>query len=178
MATHPKSIGDTGGAATGDKRVIKKYPNRRLYDTFESKYITLADVRTLVLAGIEFYVTDQKTGDDITRSILLQIITEEEDHGEPLFTTHALLRIIRFYGDAVQGLAGNFIERSLGMLTEQQKLFHAQISDAVKNNPLTALTEITQRNLEVFKKMQDSLFRAAGMTNPTQSEGEAGKKQE
>ena len=91
---------------------------------------------------------------------------------------HALLRIIRFYGDAVQGLAGNFIERSLGMLTEQQKLFHTQISDAVKNNPLTALTEITQRNLEIFKKMQDSLFRAAGMTNPTQSEGEAGKKPE
>lgn len=178
MAMHPNSIGDTSGAATGDKRVIKKYPNRRLYDTVESKYITLADVRTLVLAGIETHVTDQKTGEDITRSILLQIITEEEDHGEPLFTTHALLRIIRFYRDAVPGLAGNFIERSLGMLAEQQKLFHAQLNDAVKNNPLTALTEITQRNLEVFKKMQDSLFRAAGMTNPTQSEGEAGKKQE
>ncbi len=178
MATHPNSIGSTSGAGKGDMRVIKKYPNRRLYDTVESKYITLADVRTLVLAGIEFYVSDQKTGEDITRSILLQIITEEEDHGEPLFTTHALLRIIRFYGDAVQGLAGNFIERSLGMLTEQQKLFHTQISDAVKNNPLTALTEITQRNLEVFKKMQDSLFRAAGMTNPTESEGETGKKPE
>lgn len=178
MATHPNSNDDASGAAAGDKRVIKKYPNRRLYDTVESRYITVADVRTLVLAGIEFYVTDQKTGEDITRSILLQIITEQEDHGEPLFTTHTLRRIIRFYGDAVQGLAGNFIERSLGMLTEQQKLFRTQISDAVKNNPLTALTEITQRNLEVFKKMQDSLFRAVSMTNPTQSEGEAGKKQE
>lgn len=162
----------------GEKRVIKKYPNRRLYDTVDSKYITLADVRELVLSGVDFCVRDQKSGEDITRSILLQIITEQEDHGEPIFTTHALLRIIRFYGDAVQGLAGGFIERSLSILTEQQKLFHSQLNDAVKNNPLTTLTDLTQRNLEVFRQMQDSLFRAAGIIGTDRTETEKGLRQD
>lgn len=162
----------------GEKRIIKKYPNRRLYDTVDSKYITLADVRGLVLSGVDFCVRDQKSGEDITRSILLQIITEQEDHGEPIFTTHALLRIIRFYGDAVQGLAGGFIERSLSILTEQQKLFHSQLNDAVKNHPLTTLTELTQHNLEIFRKMQDSLFRAAGMIGVDRAEGEIVKRQD
>ncbi len=152
-------------AGTGeDKRLIKKYPNRRLYDTTESHYITLEDVRRLVVQGVDFLVTDQKTGEDITRNILLQIILEQEDDGEPIFTTDALLGIIRCYGDAVQGLAAEFLERSLSLFTEQQKLFQARLDEAVKNNPFTAITELTQRNLTLWKTMQDSFFKAAGLT--------------
>jgi polyhydroxyalkanoate synthesis repressor PhaR len=165
--------------AMGDKRLIKKYPNRRLYDTTESHYITLEDVRRLVVQGIEFCVTDQKTGEDITRSILLQIILEQEDDGEPIFTTNVLLRIIRCYGDAVQGLAGEFLERSLSLFTEQQKLFQARLEEAIKNNPFIAITDLTQRNLALWKAMQNSFFKAAGITgmakDDTASTKEKGK---
>ncbi|MGB1881395.1 MAG: polyhydroxyalkanoate synthesis repressor PhaR, partial [Gammaproteobacteria bacterium] len=88
------------------KRVIKKYPNRRLYDTDQSKYVTLSDVRKLVLEGIPFTVVDKKSGEDITRNILLQIIIEQEEEGEPMFSTEVLEKIIGFYGSSVQGVAG------------------------------------------------------------------------
>ena len=109
-----------------NQRVIKKYPNRRLYDTMESKYITLEDVRQLVSASVEFCVIDKKSGDDITRNILLQIIIEQEEDGEPIFSSSVLTQIIQLYGDAVQGLAGNFLERSLSMFGEQQQLYKEQ----------------------------------------------------
>jgi polyhydroxyalkanoate synthesis repressor PhaR len=146
-----------------EKRVIKKYPNRRLYDTSESKYITLDDVRRLALDGVQFCVVDQKTGEDITRSILLQIIIEQEDGGQPIFTTDALLDIVRFYGDTVRGLASNFMERSLNMFTDQQRQFQSRVNQAVKSNPLSTMTELTQRNLQLWQDMQDQFFRAAGI---------------
>lgn len=164
--------GPTPARAMEDKRIIKKYPNRRLYDTVESKYITLADVRGLVLENVAFCVKDQKSGEDITRSILLQIISEQEGCGEPIFSTDALTQIIRFYGDTVQGVAASFLEQSLSLFSEQQKRFHAQINEAVKRNPLTAMTEITQHNLEMIKKMQDSFFKAAGLARGQDGEAE------
>ena len=103
------------------KRVIKKYPNRRLYDTAQSKYVTLSDVRKLVLDGVSFCVIDKKSGDDITRNILLQIIIEQEEEGEPLFTTDSLEQIIGFYGDSVQGVAGDFLGQSLKLFQQQQQ---------------------------------------------------------
>jgi polyhydroxyalkanoate synthesis repressor PhaR len=166
VAAMPES--NSRNPAGEDKRLIKKYPNRRLYDTTESRYITLEDVRRLVVQGIDFCVTDQKTGEDITRNILLQIILEQEDDGEPIFTTDALLRIIRCYGNAVQGLAAEFLERSLSLFTEQQKVFQDRLNEAVKNNPFTTITELTQRNLKLWKSMQDSFFKAAGITGGTQ----------
>src|SRR5437762_13254964 len=90
-------------------RVIKKYPNRRLYDTANSGYITLADVKQKVLEFIDFQVTDAKTGDDLTRPILLQIILEEESAGVPMFSSEMLSHMIRFYGNAVQGIMGNYM---------------------------------------------------------------------
>lgn len=144
-----------------EPRIIKKYPNRRLYDTVHSKYITIEDVRDLVLGGVEFCIKDQKSGEDITRSILLQIISEQEHFGQPILTTHAMLRIIGLYGDALQGLAGSYLEKSLTLLTEQQKLFQSQLNDAVKSNPITAITELTQRNLDLLKKMQEQFFKAS-----------------
>jgi len=103
---------------TDSTRLIKKYPNRRLYDTCTSAYITLADVKQLVLDSEAFQVIDAKSGDDITRSILLQIILEEESGGVPLFSPAALSQIIRFYGNAMQGLMGTFLEKNIEAFTE------------------------------------------------------------
>lgn len=141
------------------KRVIKKYPNRRLYDTAESKYVTLHDVRKLVLEGVSFCVIDKKSGDDITRNILLQIIIEQEDEGEPLFTTDVLEQIIGFYGNSVQGVAGDFLGQSLELFQQQQKQFQAQMRDAVQSNPMSSvLAEMTKQNVELWKKMQSGFF--------------------
>ncbi len=106
-----------------DKRVIKKYPNRRLYDTNTSAYITLSEVKDLVLGNIAFEVLDAKTSEDITRSILLQIILEEESGGQPLFTAEMLAHMIRCYGNAMQGVMGTFLERGVhSFIDVQQKL--------------------------------------------------------
>ena len=142
------------------KRVIKKYPNRRLYDTEESRYVTLCDIRKLVVEEVGFSVIDKKTGDDITRSILLQIITEQEDCGEPLFTIDALEKIICFYGKSVQGLAGESLCESINIFRDQQEKIQSQLTDALKLNPVTApLTEMTKKNLEVWNQMQAQFFK-------------------
>src|SRR5436305_6120138 len=107
-------------------RVIKKYPNRRLYDTETSSYITLAEVKELVLAYKDFQVQDAKSGEDLTRSILLQIILEEESGGVPMFSTPMLANIIRYYGHAMQGLMGSYLERSISTFHEAQKRFQDQ----------------------------------------------------
>jgi len=107
-------------SSPGDLRVLKKYPNRRLYDTQTSSYITLADVKGMVLAGEAFEVRDAKSGDDLTRSILLQIILEEESGGVPMFSTQMLSQIIRFYGHAMQGLMGTYLEKNLQAFVEMQ----------------------------------------------------------
>ena len=107
-------------------RVLKKYPNRRLYDTQSSSYITLADVKRMVLDGEDFEVRDAKTGEDLTRSILLQIILEEESGGVPMFSTQALSQIIRFYGHAMQGVMGGLLERQMQAFTDMQQRFTEQ----------------------------------------------------
>ena len=107
-------------------RIIKKYPNRRLYDTETSAYITLTEVKELVLAYKEFQVQDAKSGEDLTRSILLQIILEEESGGMPMFTQDMLANIIRYYGHAMQGLMGSYLERSIYAFHEAQKRFQEQ----------------------------------------------------
>ena len=111
------SVGQTGG------RVIKKYPNRRLYDTQTSAYITLSDVRQLVMANVPFEVLDAKSNDDLTRSILLQIILEEESGGAPMFTEAVLANIIRFYGNAMQSFMGAYLEKNVqGFMDLQVKM--------------------------------------------------------
>ena len=107
-------------------RTIKKYPNRRLYDTETSAYITLADVKQFVLDIQEFKVLDARSGEDLTRSILLQIILEEESGGLPMFSADMLSNIIRYYGHSMQGLMGNYLERSIGAFHEAQKKFQEQ----------------------------------------------------
>lgn len=108
------------------QRVIKKYPNRRLYDTTTSSYITLAEVKRLVMSSEPFTVRDVKTGEDLTRSILLQIILEEESNGSPMFTAPVLASVIRFYGNAMQGFMGGYLEKNIQALLEVQGKFAEQ----------------------------------------------------
>ena len=147
------------------KRVIKKYPNRRLYDTTESTYVTLNDVRNLVLDGVAFCVIDKKSNEDITRTILLQIIIEQEEHGEPLFSTDSLEQIIGFYGNSVQDVAGDFLTQSLKLFHDQQRQFQNQFEEAMQQNPMSsALNDMTRRNLELWKQMQSTFFSTAGVS--------------
>jgi polyhydroxyalkanoate synthesis repressor PhaR len=115
-------------------RLIKKYPNRRLYDTRTSTYITLADVKELVLKHEEFRVVDAKTGDDLTRSILLQIILEEEAGGAPMFTSDLLAQMIRFYGNAMQGMMGQYLENNITAFSDMQKKLQDQAKHLYGDN--------------------------------------------
>ncbi|WP_130471878.1 polyhydroxyalkanoate synthesis repressor PhaR [Candidatus Magnetaquicoccus inordinatus] len=125
-------------------RVIRKYPNRRLYDTERSAYVTLEGIRQLVLDKIPFQVIDKQTNEDITRSILLQIISESEGGGVPVFSTEVLQQIIRFYGGALQGMLGEYLARSVALFVEQQNQLHTAI------NPVSILSEMTQKNIEFW----------------------------
>src|SRR5438034_6696071 len=128
-------------------RIIKKYPNRRLYDTETSTYITLAEVKELVLQYKDFQVQDAKTGADLTRAILLQIILEEESGGVPMFSTDMLANIIRYYGHAMQGLMGSYLERSILAFHEAQKRFQTQAQSLygeLPKMPAEALAQFMQ----------------------------------
>jgi polyhydroxyalkanoate synthesis repressor PhaR len=117
-------------------RIIKKYPNRRLYDTETSSYITLADVKKLVLDQVEFKVEDAKSHEDLTRSILLQIILEEETAGAPMFSSDMLSQIIRFYGNAMQGMMGSYLEKNIQTFIEIQKRLQDQSRQMYGGNPM------------------------------------------
>ena len=119
---------NTPGTAAASERVIKKYPNRRLYDTQTSAYITLSEVKNLVMQSEPIVVKDAKTGEDLTRSILLQIILEEEAGGAPMFTEAMLANIIRFYGHAMQGFMGSYLEKNIQSFMEIQ----AKLADQSK----------------------------------------------
>ena len=136
-----------------DLRLIKKYPNRRLYDTAISSYITLADVKRLVIDGVDFQVIDAKTKDDLTRTILLQIISEEEEGGEPIFSAELLAQIIRSYGGNMQNLLTSYLEKSMHMWDEQQRAFRERTRNFMDTNPMTMLTQIAERNLAMWQAM-------------------------
>lgn len=117
-------------------RLIKKYPNRRLYDTETSAYITLGDVKKLVLENVDFKVEEAKSKEDLTRSILLQIILEEETAGAPMFSSDMLSQIIRFYGNAMQGMMGTFLEKNVNTFMDIQKRMKDQSSQLYGANPM------------------------------------------
>jgi len=130
-----------------EPRVIKKYPNRRLYDTIESRYITLADVRRLVVERIEFVVVDKKNNADITRSILLQVIAEQEHLAEPILTQDFMVNVIRAYGTNVQDLVSGHLEQSLKQVMSQQPQVRPQRSRA-PDESFKALSTIRSRDGE------------------------------
>jgi polyhydroxyalkanoate synthesis repressor PhaR len=140
-----------------DPRVIKKYPNRRLYDTVESRYITLADVRKLVVDRIDFVVIDKKSQNDITRSILLQVIADQEHSGEPVMSRDFLSHVIRTYGGTLHGMIGSYLEQSVKLFVSQQremrergKSFGGELTDA--------MASLANRNYQRWRAVQDEIY--------------------
>ena len=148
------------------ERIVKKYPNRRLYDTAVSKYVALDNIRRLVVDGVPLRVVDAKTEEDITRSILLQIIVEQEDRGQPILTTKLMEKIIRFYGDTLQALMATYLERSVDSFVTQQETLHKHVASLMEQTPVSVLTEMTERNIELWKTMQEALYKGFG-TKPS-----------
>ncbi|WP_374666611.1 polyhydroxyalkanoate synthesis repressor PhaR [Ramlibacter sp.] len=156
------------GAARPAQRVIKKYPNRRLYDTDTSTYITLAEVKQLVMEGEPFVVRDAKSGEDLTRSILLQIILEEEAGGAPMFSEAALANLIRFYGHAMQGFMGAYLEKNVQAFTDMQAKMAEQSRTLTPEmwaqfmnmqNPLMqgVMGSYVEQSKTLFDKMQEQM---------------------
>jgi polyhydroxyalkanoate synthesis repressor PhaR len=149
---------------------IKKYANRRLYNTGTSSYVTLEDLAAMVKAGEDFVVYDAKTGEDITRSVLAQIIFEQENkEGQNLLPINFLRQLIRFYGDSMQMLVPRYLEASIESLTREQEKFRQQISQAFGATPFGPLEDQVRRNMEMFQ-------RAFSMFTPfTKREEQAGE---
>lgn len=150
-------------------RAIRKYANRRLYDTSESRYVTLEDIRKLIIDGENFYVEDSKSGEDLTRNILLQIITEQENQGDdksssPMFSNQVLQQLIRFYGDSMQGSMSGYLEQSISTFMEQQKLLREQMQQVIKANPMQAanpmevVRKVAEQNLLLWKSLARGNF--------------------
>ncbi len=142
------------------ERLIKKYANRRLYDASQSRHITLDDIRGLIVKGEKVRVLEDKTGHDITRHILLQVIAEQEQFGRPILSTTVLESIIRFYGNPMQGFLAGFLEKSVETFLHQQESLQAQISKIVASTPLATVADLTRQNIEALAKMQESMLSA------------------
>ena len=159
-------------------RVIKKYPNRRLYDTDTSSYITLAEVKALVMKGEPFVVRDAKSNEDLTRSILLQIILEEETAGVPLFSESMLANLIRFYGHSMQGFMGSYLEKNLQLfmdmqkkVAEQSKGYTPEMWQQFLGVPSTIVPGAVmggyfEQSKNAFTQMQEQMLEALGVKRP------------
>jgi len=137
------------------ERVIRKYANRRLYDPAESRHLTLDEVRQLIVSGEKVRVEDARSGADITRSILLQIIVEREEAGRPMLSADLLEQLIRFYGGAMQDFLGNYLERSVDTFVNQQERFQEQLMKLLTENPMSAMAGIAEQNLAAWKELQE-----------------------
>jgi len=142
-----------------EPRTIKKYPNRRLYDTEESRYITLADIRRLVLEKVDFVVIDKKSAQDITRAILLQVISEQEQIGEPIMSRDFLSHVIRSYGGAMQGFVGSYLEQSIKLFMNQQQQMRDRVRNVVGVDPVGLVSDIAQKNYSRWKSVQEEISR-------------------
>jgi polyhydroxyalkanoate synthesis repressor PhaR len=143
-----------------DSRVIKKYPNRRLYDTVESRYITLSDIRKLVMDKVDFTVVDKKTQEDITRSILLQVISEQEHDGEPLMSQDFLSQVIRSYGGTMQTMVGSYLEQSLKLFTGQQAQMRDRLRSMVGMDPMANMATLAHENMQRWQQMQEAFMQS------------------
>jgi polyhydroxyalkanoate synthesis repressor PhaR len=148
----------TGPATRSSPRVIRKYPNRRLYDTVESRYVTLADVRRLVVERVDFVVLDRKTQQDITRSILLQVIAEQEGAGESLMSRDFLSQVIRSYGSGLQDFVGRYLDESLQLFTREQRELRERFKNVVGVDPVETVTALAQKNYQRWKAVQEEVF--------------------
>jgi polyhydroxyalkanoate synthesis repressor PhaR len=141
-----------------DKHLIKKYSNRRLYDTNTSKHITLDGIRNLIIAGNDVEIVDDTTGEDITRSLLLQIIADQEQGGRPMLDTTFLMRLIRLYGNPMQEMMGEYLLKSFDSFATQHAALQEQMRLSMTTLPLTAIQDIAASNMKTWKAMQDAML--------------------
>ena len=142
-----------------EPRVIRKYANRRLYDATDSRHVTLEDIRRLIGSGIRVQVVDDRSGADLTRQVLLQIIAEQEQFGSPVLSVQLLEGIIRFYGNPVQEMLSRYLEQSLGTVMRQQQAVQAEMAKALEK-PLAPFNELARQNMELWARMQASMLAA------------------
>ena len=140
------------------ERIIKKYPNRRVYDTHLSKYIKIDDIRDMVIDGTEFQVIDTQTKKDVTRSVLLQIILEQESDNNPLFTSENLQHFIRYYGNNHGEMFSTYLSQSLTFFSQQQEQMNQQFVELFKQNPVDSFTQFNQKGVEMWQDMQKQFF--------------------
>ena len=143
------------------ERLIRKYSNRRLYDTSGSRHVTLDDLRQLVVAGEKIKVVDDKSGEDLTRSVLLQIIAEQEQCGVPVLNCDLLEMVIRFYGGPMQSLLSRYLEQAFTTILRQQEAMQSEMTKALQT-PFAPLTELVRKNMEVWEQMQAATRGAFG----------------
>ena len=139
-------------------RLIKKYANRRLYDAAQSRHVTLEDIRSLIVAGERIKVVEDKTGEDITRVILLQVIADQEQFGRPILSTPLMEAFIRFYGNALQSFLSAYLEKSVETFMHQQEVVQVQLAKLMNAAPLESISELTRQNVELWARVQESLF--------------------
>jgi polyhydroxyalkanoate synthesis repressor PhaR len=135
------------------RRVIKKYANRRLYDTEASKHVTLVDIRKLIVAGTDIQILDDTSGEDITRPLLLQIIVEQEQSDTPLLPEMLLAQLIRFYGNPMQGMMGDYLQQSVGTFVAQQQSVQSQMESMLSNTPMDTMRELMKQNVSTWESM-------------------------
>jgi polyhydroxyalkanoate synthesis repressor PhaR len=140
-----------------DIRVIKKYPNRRLYDTQISSYITLNDIKELVMSYVEFKVVDAKTKEDLTRCTLMQIIAEEETNGQPIMTSDILKEFVRFYGDSMQAMMSRFLEHSIKLFMERRASLKSPLNTILGANPVSLMQNIAEENMDSWKDKNEKI---------------------
>ena len=157
------------------ERLIRKYTNRRLYDTVGSRHVTLEDLRQLVVAGERLKVVDDKSGQDLTRAVLLQIISEQEQFGSPLLGSELLEMIIRFYGGPMQSLLSRYLEQAFTTMLRQQEAMQSEMAKALQA-PLSPLAELARKNLEVWEQMQAATRDVMTPRDSTQSKNDDKKR--
>lgn len=165
-------------AQTKEPTIIKKYANRRLYNTGTSTYVTLEDLAEMVKAEEDFVVFDAKTGEDITRPVLTQIIFEQENKGTNLMPIAFLRQLIRFYGDSMQTLVPSYLQFSLESFTRDQERLREQMSEAFTHAPFAPLDEQVRRNTEIFERAMRMFLPFGGVTTPAASAAPAPKAEE
>jgi len=159
------------------ERLIRKYSNRRLYDTSGSRHVTLEDLRQLIVAGEKIKVVDDKSGEDLTRAVLLQIISEQEQFGSPVLSPELLEMIIRFYGRPAQAMLSSYLEQAFTTMLRQQETMQAEMTKALQATAFAPLTDLARKNMELWEQMQRATREAftgrtaTGKTDPDDKPG-------
>ena len=148
-----------------NERIIKKYANRRLYDSTGSRHVTLDDVRKMIVSGDKVKVIDDKSGEDLTRAVMLQVIAEQEQFGTPVLSLELLESIIRFYGNPVQEMLTRYMEQSVGSLVRQQQVMRTEMAKVLEG-PMAPMAEFARQNLEQWSKIQASMMGAFKTSKP------------